>query len=88
MVVAEGRATVGRGGGGRGGSVVALALHNEQASELSSSKVISRFARSKTSGKIVVLLVSKVQSAKATRLAAVHVVSESGIPADRGSFGA
>jgi hypothetical protein len=27
-------------------------------------------------------------SAKATRLAAVHVASESGIPADRGSFGA
>ena len=30
----------------------------------------------------------EAKRAKATRLAAVHVVSESGIPADRGSFGA
>ena len=30
----------------------------------------------------------EAKRAKATRLAAVHVASESGIPADRGSFGA
>ena len=30
----------------------------------------------------------EAKRAKATRLAAVDVVSESGIPADRGSFGA
>ena len=30
----------------------------------------------------------EAKRAKATRLAAVHVASESGIPADRGNFGA